>query len=49
MAYYLTTSVFEVTIVAARVVGMLRWYMASLQRNSLMEERNTALPSPSRE
>ena len=33
----------------ARVVGTPRWCMASLQRNSRMEDRSTASPSAVRE
>ena len=41
----LTTGSPVVTSDRARVVGTPRWNIASLHRNSLMEERNTALPS----
>ena len=45
----LTTSSPVVTKLKARVVGMPRWCMASLQTNSRSDERNTARPSARRE
>ncbi len=44
-----TTSSPVVTNDNARVVGTPRWYIASLQRNSRIEDRSTALPSADRE
>lgn len=35
----------DITNVPALVVGIPKWYIASLQRNSLIEDLNTALPS----
>jgi hypothetical protein len=39
----------EPVTLSARVVGMPRACMASLHRNSRMDERSTARPSPMRE
>ena len=39
----------EPTTESARVVGIPKAYIASLHKNSRIEERRTALPSPMRE
>ena len=45
----LTTISPVVTRERARVVGTPRWNIASLHKNSRIEERKTALPSENRE